>query len=81
MNRTIHIVCACGLFLVAMSAFGQSNSGAISGIVKDLSLRRRGGRYGSRRRTPRPAWSTKRPAGRMNCVTLANLPAGSYDVW
>ncbi len=79
MKSVVPVVYGLGLFLVAMTASGQSDKGAIAGSVKDPA----GGIVAGA-----PVQATNSSTGAVlkatssaaGAYTLADLPAGTYDV-
>jgi Carboxypeptidase regulatory-like domain len=78
-KRLVHSLWGFGLFLVALSAFGQTGTGTISGTVKDPV----GGIVaGASVQATNNSTDTvhKSTSSKEGEYTLADLPAGSYDV-
>ena len=79
MKSLVHSLCGFGLFLVALAAFGQGDRGTISGTVKDPV----GGIVaGASVQATNASTGTvyKATSSKEGAYTLADLPAGSYDV-
>jgi hypothetical protein len=79
MKRLIHRLWGLGLFLVAVTAFGQGDKGAIAGGVKDPV----GGIVAGASVEAKNASTNmvyKSTSSKQGAYTLADLPAGSYDV-
>lgn len=79
MQRFVHSLWGLGLFLVALTAFGQGDSGTISGIVKDPLGGIVAGASVQATNTATGAVH-KSTSSRQGTYSLANLPAGTYDV-
>jgi len=78
-KRLVHSLWGFGLFLVVFTAFGQGNTGAISGNVKDPV----GGIVaGASVQATNASTGTvyKSTSSKDGAYTLADLPAGSYDL-
>jgi len=78
-KRLGHSVWGFGLFLVALTAFGQGGTGTISGTVKD---RLAGSWRAASIQATNASTGTvyKSTSSKAGAYTLADLSAGSYDV-